>query len=82
MQDFAGKTALAAGSNSGPGKAAAQQAAGRGAHVMPSGPDTARGAAPAAGTRPAEVSEVRSSHSRKSKRVKKGCDRQWARPRP
>jgi NAD(P)-dependent dehydrogenase (short-subunit alcohol dehydrogenase family) len=51
MQDLAGKTALATGSNSGPGKAAAQQLAGRGAHVMPSGPDKARGAATAAETR-------------------------------
>jgi NAD(P)-dependent dehydrogenase (short-subunit alcohol dehydrogenase family) len=59
MQDFAGKTALVTGSNSGTGKAAAQQPAERGAHVMPSGPDTARGAAPAAETRLAEVTEVR-----------------------
>jgi hypothetical protein len=41
MQDFADKTALATGSNSGTGKAAAQQPAGRGAHMMPSGPDRA-----------------------------------------
>ena len=55
MQDFAGKTALAAGSNSGTGKVAAQQPAERGIHMMPSGPDTARGDAPAAETRLAEV---------------------------
>ena len=45
MQDFAGKTALVTGSTGGTGKAAAQQPAGRGAHMMRSGPDTARGAA-------------------------------------
>ena len=59
MQDFAGKTALVTGSNSGPGKVAAQQPAGRGAHIMPSGPDKARGATAAAEIRPAEVTEVR-----------------------
>jgi NAD(P)-dependent dehydrogenase (short-subunit alcohol dehydrogenase family) len=40
MQDFAGKTALVTGSNSGTGKAAAQQLAGPGAHVIPGGRDT------------------------------------------
>lgn len=39
MQDFAGKTALVTGSNSGPGKVAAQQLAERGAHVIPGGRD-------------------------------------------
>ncbi len=59
MQDLAGKTALATGSNSGTGKAAAQQPAGRGAHMMPSDPDKARGDATAAEIRLAEVTEVR-----------------------
>ena len=58
MQDFAGKTALVTG-NSGTGKAAAQQLAERGAHVIPSGRDKARGDAAAAETRSAEVTEVR-----------------------
>ena len=39
MQDFAGKTALVTGSNSGIGKVVAQQLAERGAHVIPSGRD-------------------------------------------
>lgn len=34
MQDFAGKTALVTGSNSGIGKVVAQQLAERGAHVI------------------------------------------------
>jgi thioredoxin reductase (NADPH) len=59
MQDFAGKTALVTGGSSGPGKAAAQQPAGRGAPMILSGRDTARGDATAAETRPAEVTEVR-----------------------
>ncbi len=59
MQDFAGKTALVTGSNSGTGKAAAQQLAERGAHVILSGRDKARGDATAAETRLAEVTEVR-----------------------
>src|SRR5438034_5791622 len=59
MQDFAGKPALVTGSNSGPGKVAAQQLARRGAHVIRRGRDTARGAAPAGETRLAEVTEVR-----------------------
>jgi NAD(P)-dependent dehydrogenase (short-subunit alcohol dehydrogenase family) len=37
MQDFAGKTALVTGGNSGTGKVAAQQLAERGAHVILSG---------------------------------------------
>lgn len=45
MQDFAGKTALVIGSNSGTSKVIAQQLAERGAHVIPSGRDKARGAA-------------------------------------
>src|SRR6266700_6441629 len=59
MQDFAGKTALVTGSNSGTGKAAAQQLAERGAHVILSGRDKARGDATAAETRLAEVTDVR-----------------------
>jgi hypothetical protein len=59
MQDFAGKTALVTGGTSGTGKAAAQPLAGRGAHVIPSSRDKARGDATAAETRPAEVTEVR-----------------------
>jgi thioredoxin reductase (NADPH) len=59
MQDFAGRTALVTGSDSGTGKAAAQQLAERGAHVILSGRDTARGDAAAAEIRPAEVTEVR-----------------------
>ena len=58
MQDFAGKTALVTG-NSGTGKAATQQLAERGAHVILSGRDKARGDAAAAETRLAEVIEVR-----------------------
>jgi NAD(P)-dependent dehydrogenase (short-subunit alcohol dehydrogenase family) len=45
MQDFAGKTALVTGSNSGIGKVVARQLAERRAHVIPSGRDKARGAA-------------------------------------
>ena len=37
MQDLAGKTALVTGGSSGTGKAAVQQLAGRGAHVILSG---------------------------------------------
>lgn len=48
MQDFAGKTALVTGSNSGLGKVAAQQPAERGAHVIPSDRQKARGDAAAA----------------------------------
>jgi thioredoxin reductase (NADPH) len=59
MQDFAGKTALVTGGSSGTGKAAAQQLAGRGAPMILSGRDKARGDATAAETRLAEVTEVR-----------------------
>ncbi len=59
MQDFAGKTALVTGSNSGIGKVAAQQLAERGAHVILSGRDKAPGDAAAAEIRLAEVTEVR-----------------------
>ena len=59
MKDFAGKTALVTGSTSGTGKVAAQRPAGRGAHLILSGPDEARGDAAAAEIRPAEVTEVR-----------------------
>ena len=59
MQDFAGKTALVTGRSSGTGKAAAQQLAGRGAPMILSGRDKARGDATAAETRLAEVTEVR-----------------------
>jgi thioredoxin reductase (NADPH) len=59
MQDFAGKTALVTGSNSGIGKVVAQQLAERGAHVILSGRDKARGDATAAEIRLAEVTEVR-----------------------
>jgi NAD(P)-dependent dehydrogenase (short-subunit alcohol dehydrogenase family) len=59
MQDFAGKTARVTGSTSGTGKAAAQQLAGRGAHVILGGRDKARGDATAAETRLAEVTEIR-----------------------
>jgi thioredoxin reductase len=59
MQDFSGKTALVTGSNSGIGKVAAQQLAERGAHVILSGRDKARGDATAAEIRVAEVTEVR-----------------------
>ncbi len=59
IQDFAGKTALVTGSNSGTGKVVAQQPAERAAHMMPSGPDRARGDAAAAEIRLAEVTEVR-----------------------
>jgi thioredoxin reductase (NADPH) len=59
MQDFADKTALVTGSNSGTGKAAAQQLAERGAHVILSGRDKARGDAAAAEILLAEVTEVR-----------------------
>ena len=59
MQDFAGNAALATGGSSGTGKATAQQLAGRGAHVILSDPDKARGDATAAETRLAEVTEVR-----------------------
>jgi len=59
MQDFAGKTALVTASNSGIGKIVAQQLAGRGAHVILSGRDKARGDAAAAEIRLAEVTEVR-----------------------
>src|SRR6516162_1031581 len=59
MQDFAGKTALVTGSNSGTGKAGARQPAERGAHMILGGPDKARGDATAAETRLAEVTEVR-----------------------
>jgi NAD(P)-dependent dehydrogenase (short-subunit alcohol dehydrogenase family) len=41
MQDFAGKTALVTGSNSGIGKVVAQQLAERGAHVSLSDRDKA-----------------------------------------
>ena len=41
MHGFAGNTALVTGSNSGPGKAAAQQPSERGAPMIPSGPDSA-----------------------------------------
>ena len=58
MQDLAGKTALVTGSNSGTGKVVAQQLAERGAHVILSGRDKARGDATAAETRLAEVTEV------------------------
>ena len=58
MQDFAGTTALVTGGNSGPGKVAAQQPAERGAHVILSGRDKARGDATAAETPLAEVTEV------------------------
>ena len=59
MQDFAGKTALVTGSTSGTSKVVAQPLAERGAHVILSGRDKARGDATAAETRLAEVSEVR-----------------------
>ena len=59
MKDFEGETALVTGSTSGTGNAAAEQSAGRGAHLILSGPDTARGDAAAAEIRPAEVTEVR-----------------------
>src|SRR5215510_12296902 len=59
MQDFAGKTALVTGSTSGTSKVVAQQPAERGAHVILSSRDKARGDATAAETRLAGVSEVR-----------------------
>jgi NAD(P)-dependent dehydrogenase (short-subunit alcohol dehydrogenase family) len=43
MQDFAGKTALVTGSNSGTGKGVAQPLTERGAHVILSGRDRALG---------------------------------------
>src|SRR5258708_30779381 len=42
-QDFAGKTALVTGSNSGIGRVVAEQLAARGAHVIVTGRDKARG---------------------------------------
>jgi NAD(P)-dependent dehydrogenase (short-subunit alcohol dehydrogenase family) len=53
MQDFAGKTALVTGGSSGTGKATAQQLAGRGAPMILSGRDKARGDAAAAESRSA-----------------------------
>src|SRR5260370_10911980 len=59
MQDFAGKTALVTGSNSGIGKVVAQQLAGRGARVILSGRDKARGDAAAAQIRLPDVTDLR-----------------------
>jgi NAD(P)-dependent dehydrogenase (short-subunit alcohol dehydrogenase family) len=55
-QDFAGKTALVTGSNSGIGKAVARQLAERGAHVIVSGRDKDRG--------DATVAEIRAASGR------------------